>query len=99
MPWPKGQKRIGYIKKDGSAHAKKGQALHKSNPRRQPAIVVVKPVEVVAPGEKKAIWGVSTQAVIEPCPNCRYAYADAGWCPECGFTKFVSHCPHCRKAA
>jgi hypothetical protein len=30
--------------------------------------------------------GDTTRAVIERCPNCLYAYADGGYCPECGWT-------------
>ena len=26
-------------------------------------------------------------AITEPCPNCLYAYADGGYCPDCGWMK------------
>jgi hypothetical protein len=37
------------------------------------------------------------RSVIEKCPECGFAYADGGYCPECGWTMFHSHCPHCIK--
>jgi hypothetical protein len=44
-----------------------------------------------------AIHGATNQAVIEPCPNCGYAYADGGACPECPWTRYDPNCPHCKK--
>ena len=37
---------------------------------------------------------------IEPCPReeCGFPEADGGFCPECGWTRFVSVCAHCRAA-
>jgi uncharacterized protein affecting Mg2+/Co2+ transport len=40
---------------------------------------------------------VGKQPVIEPCPNCEYAYADGGYCESCGWFQPRNDCPHCRK--
>lgn len=36
-----------------------------------------------------SLHGASFRPVIETCPNCNYAYADGGYCPECGWSKPV----------
>lgn len=30
---------------------------------------------------------VGSGPISEPCPKCMYAYADGGYCPECGWTR------------
>lgn len=32
---------------------------------------------------------VGNGPITEPCPNCKYAYADGGYCKECGWTKKI----------
>lgn len=100
MPWPKGVKRVGYVKKDGTAHAKKGEAKRITVVRKDPEPYqqTQKPVsEGYVAKDKPAIKGATGQAVIEPCPNCGYAYADGGYCPECDWTAYNPNCPHCTK--
>lgn len=102
MPWPKGKKRVGYIRLDGQPHNKKGEGrAADAKPRKQgPRIQVVRPddpkytqtnrkqdrdpdlIEKVKP----AIHGGTSRPIIEPCPNCSYAYSDGGYCQECGWT-------------
>lgn len=75
MAWPKGKPRKGHVNKDGSTHKFRGNAS---------AYAVADPASVDGP----SLWGaVGTGAISEPCPNCGYAYADGGWCGECGWTK------------
>jgi hypothetical protein len=95
VPWPKGQPRKGYIKKDGTAHAPKGARMAQDNtivvkgPRTQvsdnlPAANVAAPT-----GATLRIHGETSRPIIEPCLNCGYAYADGGYCPDCGRSKPV----------
>ena len=35
------------------------------------------------------LHGATGRPVIEICPNCMYAYADGGYCEECGWSKPV----------
>ena len=58
MPWPKGVKRVGYVKKDGTPHAKRGELVPRiktdTDPRPkvqvvakpEPAMTVTKYVKV-----------------------------------------------------
>lgn len=32
-------------------------------------------------------------AITEVCPNCNYAYADGGYCTECGWSKPINRIP------
>jgi hypothetical protein len=95
--WPKGKPRKGHINKDGTAHARKGEKLARElqsevrvrkvtpDPEGYSGITVVKPQgEVVS---KSNLHGVTGRPVIEPCPNCGFAYADGGWCEECNWSK------------
>lgn len=94
MPWPKGVPRVGYVRKDGEAHARKGegrkriQVIRRDDPKytqtQSPLDVDIRieKVEVKA----KPIHGMTGRPVIEVCPNCSYAYADGGYCSECGWT-------------
>lgn len=87
MGWPKGKKRKGYIKKDGKPHAKRGGKIH-----------VVATSEVVLKGsgvEVGHLWGYKgTGPVTEACPNCHYAYADGGYCSECGWMRAIQTHPY-----
>lgn len=103
MAWPKGMPRKGHVNKDGTQHRKKGEG--RLAPRvvtdREPKVQVVrKPDPEVMTVQKVApkVHGATNQAVIEPCPNCGYAYADGGACPECPWTRYDPNCPHCKKA-
>lgn len=97
MGWPKGVKRIGYIKKDGTAPLKRGDRIKmvKPDPDTYKQVKSNDDTGKV----KKEIHGATGRAVVEPCPNCSYAYADGGACSECGWFQSVPGCPHCRKAA
>lgn len=97
MPWPKGKPRVGYIKKDGTAHAKKGERITMV----RPAPETYKQVKSDKDDSRveKEVHGASTRPVIEVCPNCAYAYADGGYCSECGWHQVMPGCPHCKKAA
>lgn len=105
MAWPKGMKRVGHVNKDGTPHRKRGQAMEprvQTDKDPRPKVqVIVKPrgeeavTKVARP--VPAIHGATNQAVIEPCPNCGYAYADGGACPECPWTRYDPNCPHCKK--
>lgn len=47
------------------------------------------------PNHPLAIKGaVGTGAITEPCPNCGYAYADGGYCPDCGWSKPINRLPY-----
>lgn len=47
-----------------------------------------KPIEVVEEAPEPELHGQRPgRPVIETCPNCLYAYADGGYCEECGWTK------------
>ncbi len=98
MPWPKGVSRVGYVKKDGQPHGKRGQRITVVRKDPKPYEQTKKPVESRVE-KTTTLHGATSQAVIEPCPNCGFAYADGGYCPECGWTRFDPNCPHCRKGA
>jgi hypothetical protein len=95
MGWPKGKPRKGHVKQDGTPHAKKGERIVMVRKDPEPYKQTTKPVSegMVA----KTIKGITGQPVVEPCPNCGFAYADGGYCPECGWTKYHPTCPHCVK--
>jgi len=97
MPWPKGVKRVGYIRKDGKAHNKKGEG-RAQGPRItivQPRVIKEVKLMVVSVDAKPALHGAGNRPVIEVCPNCSYAYADGGYCESCGWTQYRSDCNHC----
>jgi len=97
MPWPKGKPRKGYVKKDGTAHAKKGERITVVRKDPKPYEQTAKPDLTGTVTKGPVLKGVTGQAVIEPCPNCGFAYADGGFCPECGWTRYDPNCPHCQK--
>jgi hypothetical protein len=87
MPWPKGKPRIGHINKDGSAHKPKGAHNIKVVKPVAPVYTQTKTVkpEGLLVEKSPTLWGYGSRPIIEPCPNCNYAYADGGWCPECPY--------------
>lgn len=96
MPWPKGKPRVGYVRKDGEAHARKGegqkriQVIRRDDPKyTQTRQKDVDPdrIEKVA----KPIQGATGRPIVEVCPNCSYAYADGGYCRECGWTTWEGY--------
>ena len=101
MGWPKGKPRKGHVNKDGKKHAERGERLRaiRENPERYKAIRaepkvdrIQKAVAVVYPAIATAsvvIKGATGRPVIEPCPTCGFAYADGGYCEECGWTVWV----------
>jgi hypothetical protein len=98
MGWPKGVPRKGYVKKDGTTHAMRGSGvrrLPKDKPFRAVTVTLARPTKVVAPSSAYASGSASPyvphgdrpgRSVVQPCPNCLYAYADGGYCPECGWS-------------
>ena len=41
------------------------------------------------------LWGMKgSGAITRPCPNCAFAYADGGYCPECGWSAPVKVDPY-----
>lgn len=87
MAWPKGMPRIGHVNKDGTKHKPKGKHNIKVVRPVEPVYTQTRKEPVVMTVEKTAtIWGATSRAVIEPCSKCNYAYADGGYCPECGET-------------
>jgi hypothetical protein len=87
MGWPKGKPRKGYVKKNGKPHAKRGGAIHVS---------ATSTVKMTGHGvEEGNLWGYKgNSAVTEACPNCHYAYADGGYCSECGWTRAIIREPY-----
>jgi len=88
MAWPKGVPRKGYVK--GSIESDKDVML---SFKRIPRSVEGLKVEVIRlatapePLPEPALHGMTGTAITEPCPLCLYAYADGGYCPECGWSK------------
>lgn len=86
MSWPKGKPRTGYVKKDGTPHLAKGKKIVRSS-KPVKFIRVTADDEYMNPEKpKKEIHGATGKPVIEPCPNCSYAYADGGYCSECNWS-------------
>ena len=100
MPWKKGVKRVGYIKKDGTPHGKKGSRItvirKDPKPYEQTAVADTSQ-SVVKSTDRVDIHGATGRPVIEPCPNCGFAYADGGFCEECPWQKYDPQCPHCTR--
>lgn len=84
MPWPKGQPRHGYVKKaDREKPEEQGPRLFEADPAEYP-------VE-----DRPEVWGSKgSSAITQPCPNCSYAYADGGYCQECGWMKPIRRDPY-----
>lgn len=95
LGWPKGKPRKGHIKKDGTQHAKWGAKRITQIETKPETYKQTEKDRDLARIEKPKLHGATGQPVIEPCPNCGYAYADGGYCMECGYTKFSTNCPHC----
>lgn len=114
MPWPRGVKRVGYVKKDGTPHAKKGErikgprieVIRKPDPNRKTTVRRdvdpdrIEKVQVATTTQSVVeLKGATGRPVVEPCPSCGFAYADGAHCPECGWTRYDPTCPHCKRAA
>ena len=95
MGWPKGKPRKGYVKKDGQPHAKHGERI--AVVRKDPEVYTQTKKDNDTNRIEKTLHGASARPIIEVCPNCKYAYADGGYCPECGWTQYRPDCPHCTK--
>jgi hypothetical protein len=106
VAWPKGVKRVGYIKKDGTAHAKKGEGRRltpriETDKRPEPRVQVVRSPEPVltvqktAPAYKKTYTG-QQKVTIAPCPDCGAPDAFT-YCDNCGWYQYDPTCPHCKK--
>lgn len=91
MGWPKGKSRKGYIRKDGQPHMKRGENYTgKVKIKADPAVTAKGHGVLVG-----AIWGAKgSGAISSPCPNCHYAYADGGYCQECGWMRPVKVDPY-----
>lgn len=106
MPWPKGMPRKGHTNKDGTPHKQRTSYRKPVNEptlkwRRVSASVFEKP-SVKEPfkgklsdDEAPLLHGDRAgRAVIEPCPMCGFAYADGGYCEECGWSAPVEPDPY-----
>ena len=93
MAWPKGKPRKGYVRKDGKPHAAKGERLVAIKTKPEPYKQIATPKE----DKPYVVKGITGQPVIEPCPKCGFAYADGGYCPDCGWTRWNANCPHCNR--
>lgn len=40
------------------------------------------------------LHGATSQAVTQPCPKCGYAYADGGYCGDCGWARDLQRHPY-----
>lgn len=79
MGWPKGKPRKGHVNKDGTLHKPFGAGAY-PNPVADPT----------GADDGPTLWGVvGSGPISEPCPKCGYAYADGGYCKECGWMKAV----------
>ena len=61
-------------------------------PKGKPRKGYVKPDNVIylapipeLPAEP-VLHGMTGTAITQPCPLCLFAYADGGYCPDCGWT-------------
>ena len=94
MAWQKGKPRKGHINADGKPHASRGErlAVIMADPERYRAIETDKRpkalivVKTAIAATTPRIHGDTRQPIIEPCPKCGFAYADGGYCPDCGWT-------------
>ena len=50
---------------------------------KKPAMIDLPPDE---PTKEPELHGMTGVAIVRPCPMCLYAYADGGYCPECGWS-------------
>jgi hypothetical protein len=101
MPWPKGKPRTGYVKKDGTKAKSWGsrttsagmsaaptrQTTKRTIRRVDPSVLDATSAATLTP--PKLHGDRAGRSVIEPCPNCMFAYADGGYCEECGWSKPV----------
>lgn len=92
MGWPKGVSRKGYTNKDGTPHAVRGKVTVKADPIVVSAEEVIVETEPVSEYELHGMVGKG--AITSPCPNCMYAYADGGYCPDCGWSAPIHREPY-----
>lgn len=92
MGWPKGKPRVGHVKSDGTPHLPKGGRLKAIRKDPEPYMQTAKPDKAL-----RVIKGETGRPIIEPCPNCGFAYADGGYCDDCGWTRHDDNCPHCKR--
>lgn len=89
MGWPKGKPRRGHVNKDGTPHRKRLPAS---------AYATVSPYLEADPtgsSEYPALHGATgTGPISEVCPKCGYAYADGGYCPDCGWMRPITVHPY-----
>ena len=83
MGWPKGKPRAGYIKKDGTAPLRRGGRIAQVRIDPETYKQIAKPEDGRV---EKTLHGMTGRPVIEICPACSYAYADGGYCEDCGWT-------------
>jgi hypothetical protein len=87
--------------KDGNdKHEQEVKARKKSStaPKKQPTIRKISadlPEEpsVKEPEKGKAVHGATAASVTQPCPECGFAYADGGYCMDCGWEKPINRLP------
>jgi hypothetical protein len=98
MPWPKGVPRKGHINADGTTHKIKGKkmnviVLDEMVPAEAQLDVADPPT--ASPYDITQMHGmVGSGAITQVCPKCAYAYADGGYCSECGWSKAISRAPY-----
>ena len=90
MGWPKGKPRKGYVNKDGTTHANKKDRLGFDS-KPLDTMVSFTRVPTNHPDEltvevTSVLHGMTGVAIVRPCPMCLYAYADGGYCPDCGWS-------------
>lgn len=102
MGWPKGMPRKGHINKDGSVHARYNERKTSeriSGVKTSKSIKRFKKVDPKVMDEPEAKGpvfhgAVGSSAITEPCPQCLYAYADGGYCPDCGWMRPINRLPY-----
>lgn len=91
MPWPKGKPRKGHINKDGKPHSterKKQDRAQQADPAFAKLLSDADTAKSFTRTEAPVLHGVvGNGAISAPCPVCMYAYADGGYCPDCGWSK------------
>ena len=92
MGWPKGKPRKGHINANGTAHAAKGVRLTMARSTRKVKPPIPVPT-IAADAPPPEIHGYSGTAITQPCPICLFAYADGGYCPECGWNLPIVRLP------
>jgi hypothetical protein len=95
MGWPKGMPRKGHINKDGTAHALKGKKSDAPVAVASEASMPYIPAEEASPYDISQMHGmVGIGPITQVCPKCAYAYADGGYCSECGWSQAINVAPY-----